>query len=242
MTSNGIIIDSILYTQTIIGFILIGCLILLVKTTKLTYIDGFRQKLVSGLYVFLGAISIFFIVRYYVGLTADYNSILLSIVSVIGVFFVLLTMLGILKLKEYISSLIDFKQKNLVIFSFLIGASLSIILNFIKIILQPEIISTFSSILFYLLIFPILMGVFYFSAFYCFFLHREIKTIKINIMVYFGFGFLCIAFISVPSMFFDIKYDIIYWIIINFCLVGLIVFFIFGYLNFKNRIKNLKIQ
>ena len=69
------------------------------------------------------------------------------------------------------------------------------------------------------------------------------KDIKINMMAFFGVGFMFQAVNQILSLFQDLIIfllgnDGLYWTLFQLYYILLITFLIAGYLNFKNRIKN----
>ncbi|MFX1449665.1 MAG: hypothetical protein ACFFCM_02410 [Promethearchaeota archaeon] len=239
MTNYGAGWNEIIITQVIIWFILIGYLINLTVKTKLTHVDEFRQKFIAGIFVLLISSSVFVITQHFFTLSEDFLNFI-NIFILIGVITSsLLIILGLFRLDEYIYSLIGVQNKLSKLKIFLISIPAPVAVFFIEILLRGVLMSEIVMRVVLLMTYII----FYFVFIYTFFLHKEIKEIKINMMAFFGVGFMFQALNQILAIFqdviiHDLGNDGLYWVLFQLYYILLLTFLIFGYLNFKNRIKN----
>lgn len=240
MAAYGILIDSILYIQVIILFVFIGILIYLARTTKLTHLEAFNQRFLTGLYCLLGSISVFIFIRYIIQIPPNFYNVISGLLFGSMVIFIFVIINGILKLKEYISSLIDFEEKHLklktLVYALILAACISILGPAIEQTIDP------SDLILYVFFAPIIIFCFCFAAFYCFLLHKEIKVTNIKILNYFGAGIISAPLMYIPSFLLNIEVSPVYWIIINLILTILALFFLFGYLDLKKQTKKMRVD
>ena len=239
MTSYGIVIDLVIYIQSGLWFFLIGYLTYLTLTTKLTHVDEFRQRFLLGLSALLTTVSTYIILRFIIRISMEENQYFYYL-GFMGIFIFIISIIsGYAKLKEYVSSLIDFEEKHYIRNSYLISLILAVIVGVLTVIIQNLDIWTLNGFVLNLIVNPIEFSILYFSFVYSFSLHQEMKKVRITLMIFFGFGFLCLAFVQIPGMFLDAMTDILYGIILNCCILVMISLMIYGYLDFKNRLKKI---
>lgn len=237
MNSDESFIYLISHTQSIILIALVVCLLFISIKTKLTHVDKFRQNFVAGIFIYFASamtVIILSIWLLYILPEPIYN--LLDISTIIGVIIAyFLIIRGLFILNSYLSSLIDYNEQNYkrisIIIAFLASGTI-FITNLIILKFDPANMG---------LIIPFFgLGIGQFFIFiYCFFLHREIKVLKINMMAYFGTGFMFLTVHLSLSTLYNlgiIPYIIWFSIILGLCNNLMIIFLILGYLNFKNRI------
>ncbi|MHA1298394.1 MAG: hypothetical protein ACTSO9_03020 [Candidatus Helarchaeota archaeon] len=232
MADFGILGNLIIHIQALIWFIFIGILIYLVFKTKLTYIDDFRQKFIAGIFILLISSSIFIIFQYYLNTSKEFLD-LLNIFLLIGlVISSYLIIIGLNKLNDYIASIVDFeeqKHKNTSFVIALIASIISFIINSIiygggLVEYANRIASTFA------------LFIYFYIFCYTYYLHLEIKDIKLNMMGFFGTGFMFVTAAQILGIFYAMLNEAFYWIIFNLLYLLLALFLIIGYIDFKNRI------
>ncbi len=239
MTNYGDPWNLIILVEVIIWFLSIGYMIYLAVKTKLTHVDEFRQKFVAGIFILFISSSIFVITQHLFTLTEDFMNIV-SIFILIGVMTSsTLIILALFRMDEYIYSLIGLKKKmskfNILLLSLPGPVTVFLIDFIIRGILISDLLIRIVLLLTYV--------IFYFISFYTFFLHKEMKDININMMAFFGIGFLFQA-LNQPLAIFQAQIEFVYgndglyWVIFQLYYILLITFLIAGYLNFKNRIKH----
>ncbi|NVM52709.1 MAG: hypothetical protein HWN66_03315 [Candidatus Helarchaeota archaeon] len=228
------ILTLTLTIQSIIWFILAGYLIFLALTNKLTHIDEFRQKFVMGIFSLVICVTFFILIQVFRIFPEEFYNVGFGIIFLGQLIFLILVIIAISKLVEYITSIIDFENETYKKKAILISLILSIIPSILRVIIQEidqsTIITYFA--------FPIIL--FFYLTFSSFFVHQELKTLKLNTLLYIGIGFLSMACAVTFSIYFNIVTDVTFWVIFFFGLIFLNLFLILGYLDFKNRISALK--
>lgn len=241
MTNYGAGWNLIIIAEVIFWFILIGYLIYLTVKTKLTYVDEFRQKFIMGIFVLLISSSVFAVAQHFFTLTEDFFMIL-SIFILIGVIISSsLIIIGLFSLDNYIYSLIGV-EKQINKYKILLFSIPGPVIVFIIDILIRGISNLLMSIV--LLLTYI---IYYFVFIYTLFLHQEMRDIKINMMLFFGIGFSFQVLNQILSIFQEtinivLGGDGLYWTLFQLYYILLMIFLIIGYLNFKNRMKNMQIN
>ncbi|MHA1378059.1 MAG: hypothetical protein ACTSRG_06730 [Candidatus Helarchaeota archaeon] len=248
---NGILV--IIYTTgIIIWFGLVGYLIFLAFFTKLTHVDEFRKRFLAGIFLLLAAGAILTLTSTFLPNMNSINIALigLSITSVLVISNILI-IIGLNKLDDYIYSMIGLEKTNIKMKLLLVSFPPPIIVLLIDFILSG---GNSTKILMNSIFLP--YNIMYcFIALYCFFLHHEMQGLKINMMLYFGIGFLVEYLIQVLTVFSPIldpfNYNIfaslmelfmpvmdllVYNILINLFSIANVIFLILGFVNFKNRV------
>ncbi len=232
MFTSGTNYDFLLYIQAIIWFILAGFLIYLINKNKLTYVDEFRRKFVSGIYllIFSNILTIFF--QVIIKIPQEFYLILYSFVTFLGVGFMILTLIGISQLIDHISSIIDFETKNKKKYAILISAIITIIISILFGISRLNDATQIS----FIFAIPIVTLFYFYTSTYTFLLHQEMKKIDLNFLLYISLSFFTFGINLIPGIFLDMTSDAFYWVIIYFINIGFILILIIGYLDFKKKI------
>ncbi len=222
----------ILYIQAIIWFILVGFLIYLIFRNKLTYIDEFRQRIVSGIFFFIIIMSCILVFQVSLQIPQEILIMVYLIMFIGYIIFIALTLHGISKLINYVSSIIDFETKNKKKFAIIFSTILTAILSIIYAIPRLNDVILLTGLSFQIISWLIV----YFAAIYTLFLHQEMRKIDLNILLYFGLCYLCIASSQLLSLFLDSRTDMLFWVFTLLFFTVLNIFLIIGYLDFKNKV------
>ncbi len=223
---------SIFYIIAIIWFILVVILINLIIKNKLTYVDEFRQKFVSGIFFLIITLTIMLIAQIALQIPQEIMSILIGSIIFTLIGFETLTLIGISQLIDYISSIIDFEIKNKKRNAILSSILITIILTIIYAINNLHNVAQIN----YVFVVPIGIFCFYFATIYTFLLHQEMKKINLNILLYIALVFLTITTVSTSIPFVNFISDPFFYVIVFFCFIGFDIILIIGYLDFKNKI------
>ncbi|MHA1378276.1 MAG: hypothetical protein ACTSRG_07825 [Candidatus Helarchaeota archaeon] len=236
MTNYGFVGTLIIHSQTLVWFAMIGFLIILALKTKLTHVDEFRKNFTTGIFILLATSSIFIITNYYLIFTQDFLDIL-NIFLLTGIILSsAMIIFGLFKLNAYLSSIIDFDELKYKKIAIVFAISASIIIYILNLTVRSgtfvdyisRTVEFFTSI------------IFFFIFIYNMMLHREMKDIEIDMIGFFGTGFMFLTFTEILGIFFDWMDQGLYYILFNFCYIFMLLFLILGYLNFKNHMKNIK--
>ena len=233
---------EITYTLIIILTIGSACvcyLIYLILRTKVTHVDQFRKNYARGLLLIIAvAIPVFAIINLLTLEPLIFNSLIaIGLLSICTSMWIVLY--GLSKLKEYIKSItVSEKERNIKLIGTLVSLPVPIAL-FIYDWSIGHI--TLENIGFTLQVTAaVYTFTLFFTTIYCFFTHQLFKDFKINMIMYTGIG---IAFIIIPQVLMPFNYlmDLgTYMVIFATCYNISIVFLVLGYLNFRNRMKEIQ--
>ena len=235
MTDYGPLWNELILLEAIIFFILIGYLIYLTIKTKLTHVEEFRRNFLTGVFIFLIIAAYFVVTQHFLTLEQG----ILNIMNIFGLIGLIISsaliIFGLFKLDEYIYSIIGVEKKTSKSKILLFSIPSPVIVYIINLIVMVD----YSSVM-VLHIMLVVYIIYYFIFIYTFFIHKEMKDIEINMMGYFGTGFLCQAINQVVGLFNEMLTDGPYYFLFQLFYVLLMVFLVAGYLNFKKRISKIK--
>ncbi len=235
MTDYGPLWNELIIMEDIIFFTLMGYLIYLIIETKLTHIEKFRKNFLSGIVLLLICAASFAVTTHYLTLEQNFLNLLNISILIALVISSLLIIFGLFKLDEYLYSIIGVEKKTSKIVILIIsipGPVVVYILTLITRIDYSGIIVTHAMLFLYI--------IYYFIFIYTFYIHKEMKDININMMAFFGTGFMFQVINQIMGIFIEALTDGLYYTLFSLWYVLLIIFIIAGYLNFKNRIKNVR--
>ena len=230
MTVYGQPYDGILLVIAIIWFILTGYVLYLVAKTKLTHVEKFRRRFALGILLILGAFSTFIITRDVLTLPEAITTISEIVVAFIVISAQIAFLSALFELDKYIDSVISIGMERRKLIVGLCAIPLPIVFFLLSLVLQEF------SLLFVFTPFP--YYVFYYICFYCIVLDQELKPLKIRMMGYFASGFGLATLGQVLQML-NIN-EGLKWVLYDFFHFLFFVFLILGYINFKNRIKQIQ--
>ncbi len=235
MAAFGTLFTPIIYIQSIMWFGFIVILSYLVIKNKLTYIEQFRRRWLIGLIFYLIAVSIHIIFHYIFQFSEQFYNVLDMIILMGAVVAFLLIISGLVELSNYLSSIIDLEgiknRRNTFIISLIPSAGIFILNLFIRgLIIEQFFLS---------LVLLVTSLCYFYAAIYSYYLDRELKIMKINMMVYFATGFLLNDVDQFLTIFWGYIDQGLYWVIHNSFAIIMVIFLVIGYLNFKNRIQNI---
>ncbi len=226
------------YIADIIWASLFIALIILILKTKLTYVEGFRNNFLIGIILLLleSLVWILNLRIFFVSFAENQGpaSLIMASLYISAGYFLIR---GLLKLNNYLDTIIGTKEQrnnlNALIFAIIITATYQVsdtLVHGVNPLGIPSIILTST----------IFISQLYISI-YSFYLHRDMKDLKINMMLYFGIGFLFLVLIIAFGSIFEFDTSL-YLTSIGYTYLGFQVFLILGYLDFKNRISKIKTE
>lgn len=224
--------------QTVVWFILIGFLIYLILKTQLTHIKDFRNRFGAGILVLLFTTTIFSIARRLVSLTPEATDLFYVLLYIFEEISMLIILSGTFKLEEYIYSIVGTQERTKklnILFASLPGPIFVFILNIFVVTGSNGI--GFTQLLMDIVGLPVYIT-FYFISIYCFIIHRDMKLLKIDMMMLFGIGFIMLIAVQILSLFVNVIDEGLFWVIFTNLYIAMIILLIVGYLNFKNQIRN----
>ena len=224
------------YVLMVLWSILFINLISLIIRTKLTYVEGFRKNFLAGIILLLIQSATYIVVLYGFSDFFFLESVNFMSINVVTILISAgLVIRGLTNLNNYLDSIIGGKEERSYLKTLIISVILSVI-NLIVIIFMPGFHPT--SITLYIAVTIMVIFHLYISI-SSFYLHQDLKDLKINMMLYFGIGYLFLTPMLLLTRFLQHDWALFYMSLNYFYLV-FITFLIIGYLNFKNRI--VKIQ
>ena len=235
MTWYGPPYDGILIVEAIIWFILTGYVLYLVGKTKLTHVEKFRKRFALGIVLILVSFSTLIVTRDLLTLPEAMNSISQVVVVLILISAQIAFLSALFDLDKYIDSIINIGMKRRKLIVALCAIPPPIVFFLLSISADMEFL-TFIVIAFT----PFIYYIFYYICFFCVVIDREMISLKIRMMFYFawGFGFATMAqflqvqFLNLSEGLVLVLYDLFY--------LMMLVFLIVGYIDFKNRIKQIQ--
>ncbi len=215
----------------------IALFIIIIKT-KLTHVEGFRKNFLIGVILLLLASSVWVIfLRFFFHLYYQLINLVNLIMAVFFITSAYFLIRGLLKLNNYLDSIIGTKEKRNNLRALIISIIIAAIYQVYYVLVSGLTFAIFTNIILMLAIFTSQLYI----SIYSFYLHPNFKDLKINMMLYFGIGFLFLVLILTFGQIFALNVSLNFTSI-NFSFLAFQSFLILGYVDFKNRISKIKAE